>query len=206
MRQRLKYYLSNRRYVIIMALALLVIIGLLMLVFTPIQFTQLVNTHRIWLMWGVIGMLLLQIYFLLREINDDHATIEQLQKHRSDDTDEPDKYNFYDEKGELRLSANPNTIYYLESADNYVIIHYLGAGKMEKLMIRNSLKNIEWRFRGKGLVRCHRSYIVNLSRVQMLRRSEGDVVLDFGDERLTPIPVSKSYAQTLMEQFTDQGT
>lgn len=118
---------------------------------------------------------------------------------------QPDKYNFYDENGDLKLSVSPELVYYLDSADNYVQIHYLNAGKFEKLLIRNSLKNIEWRFRDKGLVRCHRSYIVNLNLVKLFRRQEGEIFLDFGDERLPAIPVSKSYGESVMAKLIDNG-
>ncbi len=107
-------------------------------------------------------------------------------------------YNFYDEKGDLKLSVKPNMVYFLEAADNYVMIYYTNAGKLEKLMIRNSLKNIEWRFRDKGLVRCHRSYIVNIKMVKLFRRQEGEVMLDFGDEKIPSVPVSKGYGDSVM--------
>ena len=116
---------------------------------------------------------------------------------------QPDKYNFYDEKGELKLSVSPELVYYLDAADNYVQIHYLNAGKLEKLLIRNSLKNIEWRFKDKGLVRCHRSYVVNLNLVKLFRRQEGELFLDFGDERLPAIPVSKSYGEGVMSKIIE---
>ena len=134
---------------------------------------------------------------MLAVLKDRGERIQQLMGNTQSDP-QPDKYNFYDEKGDLKLSVNPEMVYYIDSADNYVQIHYVNAGKLEKLLIRNSLKNIEWRFRDKGLVRCHRSYIVNLSLVKLFRRQEGEIYLDFGDERLPAIPVSKGYGESVM--------
>jgi len=113
-----------------------------------------------------------------------------------------ERLDFYDDKGELKLSVNSDMVYYLEAADNYVIIHYINAGKAEKLFVRTSLKNIEWRYRDKQLVRCHRSFIVNLPRVEMMRRQDGEVVLDFNDERIPAVPVSKGYVEQIMKRFT----
>ena len=104
-------------------------------------------------------------------------------------------------EGELKLSAKPNMVYFIEAADNYIMVYYLNAGKLEKLMIRNSLKNIEWRFRDKGLVRCHRSFIVNIRLVKLFRRQEGEVMLDFGDEKIPSIPVSKGYGEGVMSML-----
>lgn len=115
---------------------------------------------------------------------------------------QPDMYHFYDERGELKLSVRPEMVYYLDSADNYVTIHYTNGAKVDKLMIRNTLKNIEWRFRDKGLVRCHRSYIVNIQKVSVIRRQENDVVVDFADERVPVIPISKGYIDLVMQYFS----
>ncbi|MCQ2312953.1 MAG: LytTR family transcriptional regulator [Paludibacteraceae bacterium] len=114
----------------------------------------------------------------------------------------PDMYHFYDERGELKLSVRPEMVYYIESADNYVTIYYINGAKLDKLMIRNTLKNIEWRFRDKGLVRCHRSYIINIRRVSVIRKQDCDVVVDFTDERVPAIPVSKGYNDLVMQYFS----
>lgn len=113
----------------------------------------------------------------------------------------PDMYHFYDERGEVKLSVRPEMVYYLESADNYVTIHYVNGGKLDKMMIRNTLKNIEWRFRDKGLIRCHRSYIINIRKVSAIRRQDSDVVVDFGDGRVPAIPISKGYNEVVMQYF-----
>lgn len=94
-------------------------------------------------------------------------------------------------------------VYYLEAADNYVTIHYMNGAKVDKLMIRNTLKNIEWRFRDKGLVRCHRSYIINIRKVSVIRRQDCDVVVDFAQERMPVIPVSKGYSDVVMQYFSN---
>ena len=114
----------------------------------------------------------------------------------------PDMYHFYDERGELKLSVRPEMVYYIESADNYVTIYYINGAKLDKLMIRNTLKNIEWRFRDRGLIRCHRSYIINIQRVNVIRKQDYDVVVDFADERVPVIPVSKGYSDLVMQYFS----
>ncbi len=121
---------------------------------------------------------------------------------KKEEQPQPDMYHFYDERGELKLSVRPDMVYYLESADNYVMIHYINGSKLEKLMLRNTLKNIEWRFLDKGLVRCHRSYIINIQKVSVIRKHDYDVVVDFADERLPQIPISKGYSDVVMRYFS----
>lgn len=115
---------------------------------------------------------------------------------------ESEMYHFYDERGELKLSIRPEMVYYLESADNYVMIYYINGTKLDKMMIRNTLKNIEWRFLDKGLVRCHRSFIINIKKVSVIRRQESEVVVDFADGRVPTIPVSRGYSEQVMNKFS----
>lgn len=147
----------------------------------------------------LIPYTILHLAFAYRNAN---SQLQELANGQQTETESVEKYNFYDEKGELKLSVKPDMVYYLEAADNYVQIHYVVGTKHEQTMIRNTLKNIEWRFRDKDLIRCHRSYIVNLKNVKVLRREEGEVVIDFGKESIPAIPVSKGYATKVMECFT----
>lgn len=113
-----------------------------------------------------------------------------------------DMLNFYDEKGELKLSIREDSLYYIESADNYVKIHYLSAGRMQHFMLRNKIRTIEERFKEQDLIRCHRSYIVSFQRVNVLKRTDEGLVIDFDREDLPKIPVSKTYSQRIIERFT----
>ncbi|MBQ7191716.1 MAG: LytTR family transcriptional regulator [Paludibacteraceae bacterium] len=173
------------------------------LVFTPVFIYEWVEQNRLWLMWAEISLLLVEIGLLWNNVHLLNHKINMLQTEEAvENSLHHDRYHFYDEKGDLRLVVDAANLYYLESADNYVMIHYMHLGKMEKMMIRNTLKNIEWRFRGKGLVRCHRSYLVNIRNVQLFRRSEGEILLDFGNEKIQPIPAGKSYQENVLAHFS----
>jgi len=68
------------------------------------------------------------------------------------------------------------------------------------------LREIEKRFQNVGLRRTHRSYIVNFSRVKLLKRTNDGVVVDFDVEGLPNIPVSKTYMEAVMEQLANPRT
>lgn len=76
--------------------------------------------------------------------------------------------NFTDEKGTIRFSIAGEHILYLESADNYVIIYYLSNNKPAKQILRNSMKNIEKLFTDSPLTRCHRSFMINLQKIEFV--------------------------------------
>lgn len=142
------------------------------------------------------------VVYLIINLQDKNKQIQNLMQTTRTEM-QPNMFNFYDDKGDLKLSVKPEMVYYIEAADNYVEVHYMSNGKKQTLLIRNSLKNIAWSFNDKDLVRCHRSYIANLNKVQLLRRVDGELMLDFGEESIPNVPVSRGYAQHVMERFSN---
>jgi len=184
----------------VLSLALVVVVDLCILVFKPYRIYDWINQNETELFWSVIALLIvigIVLFHYLSELQEKLALFYK----EHEDREDVQMFNFYDERGEMKLSVKPDNLYYIESADNYVQIHYHNLGKMQVLMIRNSMKNIEWRFKDSTLVRCHRSYLVNLKKVQMVKRVEGEVVLDFNDEKIAALPVSKAYADHVMTYF-----
>ena len=100
---------------------------------------------------------------------------------------------FKDEKGTLRLTIKANDLIFLESSDNYVTIHYESSGKMKSYLIRNTLKQFEKDLTVFPLLRCHRSYMVNIHHVKLMKREKGLVQLLMDDTGQHTIPVSKTY-------------
>ena len=92
---------------------------------------------------------------------------------------------------------------YIDSADNYATIHYLNKSKLSHFLIRNSLKWMEENLtKETPLVRCHRSYIVNLDKVKVLRRTKDGIFLEMDAMNTPDIPVSKTYYERVMAKFS----
>lgn len=109
--------------------------------------------------------------------------------------------NFHDEKGDLKLSVRQDCIYFIESADNYVKIYYAKNGKIVRHVLRNTLKDTEATLRPYGFARCHRSYVVNLQKIQIIRKEHEGFFIDFANEELSEIPVSKTYVPEITQLF-----
>lgn len=128
-------------------------------------------------------------------------------------TDEPprpdaqkQKITLFDNSGALKLSLNPENLYYIESDDNYIKVWYTDSkGELKQYMLRCRLKTVEESFKGSPLVRCHRKYIVNLSKVSMLRKESDGYVLDLDKEEIPPISVTKTYTDSVLSHFTEQS-
>ncbi len=110
---------------------------------------------------------------------------------------------FPDEKGDLKISVMQENLLYIESADNYTTIYYLNKSGISQFLLRNSLKWIEERYAGETpLTRCHRSYIVNMDQVKVLKKQKTGIVIELDAEGTPDIPVSKTYYNTFMEKFS----
>ncbi|MBK7028765.1 MAG: LytTR family transcriptional regulator [Bacteroidales bacterium] len=109
---------------------------------------------------------------------------------------------FLDDKGTLRFSVKSDNLLYIESSDNYVSIYYLNKESVTRFMLRNTLKNIEDALKGTDVVRCHRKYMVNCERVRVIRREKEIIELELDIPGTLNIPVSKTFAGTVMSTFS----
>ena len=126
-------------------------------------------------------------------------------------TDEPikpetQKITLYDNSGSLKMSLNPENLYYIESDDNYIKVWYTdNKGELKQYMLRCRLKTVEESFRNSGLVRCHRKYIVNIKKVKVLRKESEGYLLDLDNEAIPPLTVTKTYTDTVLSHFTGES-
>ena len=116
------------------------------------------------------------------------------------------KITLFDNSGSLKLSVSINNLYYVESDDNYIKVWYTDSkGELKQYMLRCRLKTVEDSFKGSALVRCNRKYIVNIKKVSTLRKESTGYVLDLGNELIPPLPVTKTYTESILSYFRDES-
>ena len=69
----------------------------------------------------------------------------------------------------------------------------------------NVLKKLEDELSGTPVTRCHRSFLVNFTRVKVMRRERENIFLELDAEFAQDIPVSKSYREKVAEKFMNQS-
>jgi hypothetical protein len=109
---------------------------------------------------------------------------------------------FHDEKGGLRISVKTENLLYLEAADNYVNIFYLNKEKVFRFMLRNTLKQLEEKFKNTEVIRCHRSFMVNFDKIKVIKKEKDGLQLEFDVPMVSNIPVSKSYLENVLNTFS----
>lgn len=164
-------------------------------------------------MYGLISLgipyLIAGMYFAIIDKNN---TI-RLMNYENVVTDEAPKENasmqkitLFDNSGTLKMSLSPENLYYIESDDNYIKVWYTDSKEeLKQYMLRCRLKTVEESFKDSGLVRCNRKYIVNIKKVSMLRKESEGYVLDLANEAIPPLPVTKTYTDSVLSYFTDES-
>lgn len=100
-----------------------------------------------------------------------------------------------------KLEIKPEELLYIESADNYSNVVYIKNTHVNKQLIRSSLKRLETQITFPFILRCHRSYIVNLKQINHIKGNAQGYRIEFKTELSDTIPVSRSYSKALFESL-----
>ena len=115
------------------------------------------------------------------------------------------RITLFDNNGVLKFSISSDSLYFIESDDNYIKAWYMdSAGEMKQYMLRCRLKTVEDSFADSELVRCHRKYIVNIRKIAVLKSVKDGYKIDFDIDSVEPIPVSKTYEQAVLARFNSR--
>ena len=85
----------------------------------------------------------------------------------------------------------------IESSDNYCTVVYQKNNQLVKPLLRSSLSRMEGQINRPRIVRCHRSYVVNLDRVERVTGNAQGYRLHLADG-LLQVPVARQYNETLV--------
>lgn len=99
-----------------------------------------------------------------------------------------------------QVSVALDDLLYLESQDNYLAVVYMDRAVRRGALIRTSLKRLESSLDEPVLVRCHRSFIVNLLRVRSCHGNRHGLKLGV-DGADCSVPVSRSYTGAVLQKL-----
>ncbi len=106
--------------------------------------------------------------------------------------------SFKDEYGKIKFSLIAKDLLILESTDNYVSVHFLSGGKPQRKLVRSTLKNLENTLKDNSIVRCHRSFMVNIQNIEFVQKKGKKLTIKVkGFEK--EIPVSEKYSPLFID-------
>lgn len=112
----------------------------------------------------------------------------------------PDRLIHFEGQGSGdRLSIAASDFRYAQAQDNYVALFYLRGGTLKKELLRATLAEILEQSGAADLIRCHRSYVVNLRQVRSF--AGGNPMELYLDRVETPIRVSRSYREAVLQRL-----
>ena len=136
---------------------------------------------------------LVPVVFIIYFILDLFFIIWENEKNPGDVEDSP-RVKFYDDRHSLKFVVERNSILFIEASENYVKIYYVENGVIKNYSLRTSMRSLEELCSANNLVRCHRSYYVNVSHVKILRRDkEGIIYIELDNPDARHLPVTKRY-------------
>jgi DNA-binding LytR/AlgR family response regulator len=144
---------------------------------------------------------------IMRELRRDNDLLRRQMKTLSNKLEkyEGDHLNrqveFISENSAENIMINVSDVVFVKSADNYVEINYIIEKTHKKHLVRNTLKNIEELLLPfSNLLRCHRTYIVNLEHSKGLTQQDNNYMIRLQDHEEV-IPVSRQYIVKIKEAF-----
>jgi DNA-binding LytR/AlgR family response regulator len=72
-------------------------------------------------------------------------------------------------------------------------------GKIKKNMLRKTMKRLEKELEGTFIQRCHRSYMVNLENIKLVKLISTNLYIYLDSQEEIRIPVSNTYAERVHE-------
>ena len=152
---------------------------------------------------GIIPTLFL-IYFIERNLarkNNFIATnFNESIKHRVDKNENPE-IKLLSQNNDETIIIELKQLICIKAEGNYLKVFFSSDNEIKSKLIRNSIKNIEEDLTVfENIIRCHRSYIVNLDRVNRMSGNARNFSLHIENLGFT-IPVSRSFPKSIFKKF-----
>lgn len=111
----------------------------------------------------------------------------------------PKKLYLSGENRKEQLILYPSQLLFISSSDNYADIHFQQEGTVKKQILRSSLTRLQKQLTSHPhIVRCHRSYIVNLEQITFYEKKGKGLQLTL-ERSLEPIPVSHKHRGAILQ-------
>lgn len=146
---------------------------------------------------GIILTTIIVSLDYLRHFKANQKEAKKISVHPHEKPEQTKTISLYSDNNKEQLHLKTDELLYLTSADNYIAVVYHSDKKISQKLLRGTLQKIEKQIDYPGIIRCHRSYIVNLHQVIAVDGNAQGYELNLrGIDK--PIPVSRSYKKSVI--------
>jgi hypothetical protein len=96
------------------------------------------------------------------------------------------------------------SLLFAEAEDNYSRLFWIEDGEVQRRLLRLTLKNLEGQLPSGRVARVHRSYLVNLERIDALRGNASGYKLYFSSPGVE-VPVARTRSREILERIEELG-
>lgn len=105
---------------------------------------------------------------------------------------------FRDSQGKHKMSLSEDSVFYIESQDNYVQIFYNLEGKLSSYLLRSTTQKTEEDLADTSIVRCRRSFLVNTAKIVRWGKERGRFTITLDQPSGKTITVTPAYYRTIL--------
>lgn len=143
---------------------------------------------------GIFPVALSGVVIQLRAANKNEQAATDITEHLHSETKSLKQENLQlDAENGQGLTVNIADVRYVEAMQNYVTVWFLKDGKPHKEMLRATIGFMEEQFAQTDVIRCHRSYLVNVDWIEKVSGNAQGLRLQLSDVADVEIPVSRSF-------------
>ncbi len=93
----------------------------------------------------------------------------------------------------INFAIRYNQLLFIKSAGNYIEIYYRKGHKVEREVLRASLKELDNKISGTDVIKVHRSYVINMNHISSFKKTKKGYSLSIDQIPDVLIPVSSGY-------------
>jgi len=140
-----------------------------------------------------------QNYNLRKNLKKVQSVSNSLKNIKDIDIKKPDSITIQSDISET-LSFNPDNFILANAEDNYTTFSLNDKGQIKKVLLRVTLKNVEKQMDFPFVTRCHRSYLVNLLKIESINGNASGYRLEFTNIN-KEVPVSRQNSKIILQSI-----
>jgi len=159
-------------------------------------FTSFVDVLTIATLPIFVFVLLAERFLMIKNLKTAQKISEQIQEYKMPENDSIIAFHFENEKNKFEIALKD--LICIEANDNYSAFYYFKDNVQKKELFRTTLKRIEEQLnRNDEVIRCHKSFIVNIRHIRSITGNAQGYKLLLADLNFE-IPVSRQFPKEIL--------